>query len=68
MNDAKKIREIESLYFTECKENESNKILLNRTQQQYNHLRELCEKLLNIKTTNDYDIIINAIEYHLKHY
>lgn len=65
MNDAKKIREIEGLYFYECKENEENKVILFKTQEKYNELRKLCENLLNSKTTDEFDINMNLIEYHL---
>ena len=68
MNDAKKIREIEKLYFFECKENEDNKVLLNKTLQQYSQLKEFCKLLLETKTTDDFDMAMNYIRYHLENY
>lgn len=66
MNNAKKVREMERIYFIESKENENNKVELSETQKKYEELRVICCDLLD-----SYDSKMNIensiikIKYHL---
>jgi len=66
MNYARKVRELEKIYFNESKENESNKFELIETHKKYEELKTLCKDLLNNydNKENIEDSVIK-IKYHL---
>ncbi len=66
MNYARKVRELEKIYFNESKENESNKFELVETIKKYEELKTLCKDLLNNydNKENIEDSVIK-IKYHL---
>lgn len=68
MNNAKKIREMERIYFYESKDNEINKNELQNTTKKYEELKSLCRDLLdNFDSTSDITESINKIKHHLIH-
>jgi hypothetical protein len=66
MNYARKVRELEKIFFNESKENEHNKNELIEINRKYKELQILCRDLLNNydNKENIEDIIIK-IKYHL---
>lgn len=66
MNNAKKVREMERIYFIDTKENEINKAELLETHKKYEELSVLCCDLLDLyDSKSDIDISIIKIKYHL---
>jgi hypothetical protein len=66
MNYARKVRELEKIYFNESKEYESNKFELMETHKKYEKLKTLCKDLLNnYDNKENIDDLIIKIKYHL---
>jgi len=66
MNYAKKVRELEKIYFNDSKEHENNKVELLEIQRKYDELQSLCRDLLdNYDDKNDIEMLIVKIKYHL---
>lgn len=66
MNYAKKVRDLEKIYFNDSKEYENNKIELLDVQKKYEELQSLCKELLNnYDNKNDIEMSIVKIKYHL---
>lgn len=66
MNYAKKVRELEKIYFNDSKEHENNKVELLEIQRKYDELQSLCRDLLdNYDDKNDIEMSIVKIKYHL---
>jgi len=66
MNNAKKVREMERIYFIETKEYENNKVELLEISKKYEELRVLCCDLLDLYDgKNEIDSSIVKIKYHL---
>lgn len=68
MNNAKKVREMERIYFYESKDNEINKSELQDISKKYEALETLCKDLIDsFDSMNDITIPINKIKHHLIH-
>lgn len=66
MNNAKKVREMERIYFNESKENEMNKAELSEMQKRYEELSVLCRDLVDIYDSKEnLENSIIKIKYHL---
>lgn len=66
MNNAKKVREMERIYFIETKEYENNKVELSEISKKYEELRVLCCDLLDLYDgKSEIDGSIIKIKYHL---
>lgn len=66
MNYAKKVRDLEKIYFKDSKEYESNKAELLNAQRKYEELQSLCKELINTyDNKNDIEMSIVKIKYHL---
>lgn len=66
MNYAKKVRELEKIYFNDSKEHETNKVELLEIQKKYDELQSLCRDLLdNYDNKNDIEMLIVKLKYHL---
>jgi|688.fasta_scaffold554762_3 hypothetical protein len=66
MNYAKKVRELEKIYFNDSKEYETNKVELSEISKKYEELRVLCCDLLDLYDgKSEIDNSIIKIKYHL---
>lgn len=68
MNNAKKVREMERIYFYESKDNEINKNELLNISKKYEDLKDLCRDLVDsFDSANGITDSINKIKHHLIH-
>lgn len=66
MNDAKKVSEMQEIYFYESKEHEINKSKLEKLGNKYNELETLCKELVDLYDCNDnIEISVQKIKHHL---
>lgn len=66
MNYAKKVRELEKIYFNDSKEYETNKVELLEIQKKYDELQSICRDLINnYDNKNDIEMAIVKMKYHL---
>jgi hypothetical protein len=66
MNDAKKISEMQKIYYFESKENETNKSKLSELTEKYEDLENLCKDLVDMNDSKkDIQVIIQKIKHHL---
>lgn len=67
MNDAKKIRELQEIFFEESKDNEMNKNNLKNLSKKYDKLEMLCKELIeSFDCRNDISPSINNIKEFIK--
>lgn len=67
MNDAKKIRELQEIFFEESKDNEMNKSNLQNLSKKHDKLEMLCKELVeSFDCRNDISSSINKIKDFLK--
>lgn len=66
MNYAKKVRELEKIYFNDSKEHETNKVELLEIQKKYDELQSISRDLINnYDNKNDIEMAIVKMKYHL---
>jgi len=67
MNDAKKIRELQEIYFEESKDNEMTKSNLQTLSKKYSKLEIICKELIeSFDSKCDVSLVINKLREHFK--